>query len=456
MTTTDSEHHVRKKECDLVISNCWLLIPDFSVREKMGIAIDGNRIIAIDSTAVLENKYRPKSIFDATNKLAIPGLIDAHTHTVQELLRGGVVDERPMIWARILLPYEDKLSPEIIYWAAKMTCMEMIKAGITTFADNGSREMEPVVQVVGETGMRAVISRMTRDFGQEVVASMKETTAQAISRSEDLYKKYHGNANGRIQIAFSITNPMASTPELLDGVKEKADEYKTIIHCHLAEHHREVDSVLATRGVRPVEYFHQHGLLSPNLLAAHSVQLTDREIRLMAECGVKPVICPTANLTNHGFPKVTQMLAQGMVVSAATDGTASGLIDSFHIIRLLKYVCQAYYGLPVSDFASLQLKEAFRMLLENPANALQLGKEIGSLEVGKKADIVLLNWMQPHLFPTRNIFQTLVMAASSHDVWDVFIDGELLLKERQFVRIDEQETMRKAEEQLKTLIGIAQ
>ncbi len=438
--------------CDLLISDCWLLRPDLTVEAGMSLAVSAGRIAAIAPAAELDRRYRAHETLDGSGKLAIPGLIDAHTHTVQQLLRGGVVDERPMIWARILLPYEDRLRPDTIYHAALLSCLEMIKAGITTFVDNGSRDMVPVIQATQEAGMRAVISRMTRDYGQEVLPSMKETTAQALARSEALYKEYHGSAQGRVRVAFSVTNPMASTPELLDGVAELSRKYGTIVHCHLAEHLREVEACMTAHRLRPAEYFEAHGLLGSNLLAAHTVQLTDRELLLMAERDVKPVLCPMSNLTNHGFPKATQMLAQGMTVSAASDGAACGAIDLFGAIRLLKYAMQARYGLPVSDYAALRMGDVFAMITGNAARAIQWDDEIGSLEVGKKADIVLLNWMQPHLYPTRDIFQTLVMAAGPRDVSDTIIDGQLLLRDRRFTRLDEAEIMARAAEHLATLM----
>ncbi|NMC78507.1 MAG: amidohydrolase [Chloroflexi bacterium] len=440
--------------CDLLIDSLSCVLPDSVVAENYAIAIQGNRIAAIGPSLSIRQQWRPAHMVDGSGKVAIPGLVDSHTHTVQQLLRGGVVDERPMIWSRILLPYEDQLSDEDIYWAAMLCSAEMISAVITCFSDNGSRQMESVIDATIASGLRGSITRMTRDAGGDaVLPTMKETTAVAIEKSENLYKKYDGAANGRIKIVFSITNPMAASPELLEGIAEKARQYGTIVHTHMSEHVREVETCLMLHGLRPAEYFEAHGLLGPNLLAAHAIQLSSKDIKLIAERHAKIVHCPTANLTNHGFAKLPELLANGVDVALATDGAATGLVDLFAVGRLQKYSTQAHHGLPIYDYATLPYPTVFQMYTLKGATALGLQDEIGSLEVGKKADITLIDWMQPHLNPTREILQTLVMAASARDVCDVIVDGRFLFKDRQFTTLDIQEITAKATQALNRMIG---
>jgi 5-methylthioadenosine/S-adenosylhomocysteine deaminase len=440
-------------DCDLLIDDLWCVLPNLSVEENYAIAVKKNKIAAIGPSLQIRNQWQSDCVEDGSGKLAIPGLVDSHTHTVQQLLRGGVVDERPMIWSRILLPYEDKLTDDEIYLASMLCCVEMISAGITCFCDNGSRQMESVVKATINSGLRGNIARMTRDSGgNDVLPTMKEPTCEAIEKTENLYKLYNGAANGRIKIVFSITNPMAASPELLEGVAEKARQYGTIIHTHMAEHIREVETCLTLYGLRPSEYFDAHGLLGPNLLAAHAIQLTSKEIKVLAERQVKVVHCPTANLMNHGFAKLPELLANGICIALASDGAATGLIDLFAVGRLEKYAMQAHHGLPIYDYNVLPYQNIFKMYTLAGATALNLQNEIGTLEVGKKADITFIDWTQPHLIPTREIMQTLVMAASARDVSDVMVDGCFLLKNKKLTNLDQQEIIAKANEAMRKIV----
>jgi 5-methylthioadenosine/S-adenosylhomocysteine deaminase len=422
-----------------------------SVLDDAVIAIRNGWIIAIEP-AVRKEDFKFSKRLDGHGKVAIPGLIDAHTHTAQQLLRGGVVDEPPIVWIRILIPFEHRVKPDDMYYGALLACTQMIKAGITCFADSGSIYMEPVVRAVEETGIRASIARMTRDSGDFIPAEMKGNAKTVVGKTEELYKAYHGTANGRVQIAFSATSPMTTSLELAELVAAKAREYNAVIHIHLSEHLKEVEHCLVNYKLRPVEYLDAHGVLGPNLLAAHVVQVTDREVRLLAERDVKVVHCPTSNLTSHGFPKTPLMLACGISIGLGNDGASGRDLDIFSAARVLKYAIQARYGLPIFDPLALPYKELFRMATVGGAKALMREDELGTLEVGKKADIVLLDWDQPHLHPTRDVLRTLVMVACARDVSDVLVDGRILLRDREFVTLDEEEIMAKAEEHLQRLL----
>jgi 5-methylthioadenosine/S-adenosylhomocysteine deaminase len=437
---------------DLLIKRCSLITPDYDVISDCSIVVNKGKIIEIGkSHDEIETKYLLKSVLDGHNKLAIPGLVDAHTHTLQQLLR-VVVDPRPMVYLRLLLPFERALTPDDIYLSALLACVQMIKAGITCFADSGSWNMEPVIQAVQETGMRASVARMTRDCSEFLPDSMKESAQIAVRNTEDLFLSYNGAADGRIRIAFSVTNPITASPGLVELVASAAQQYKAVVHVHLAEHFREVEYCLANYKLRPAEYFDAHGLLAPNLLAAHAVKLSDKEVKLIAERDAKPVHCPRSNFAVHGFPKTPMMRAMGISIGLGNDGAASGDLDLFSQMRILKFGLQAYYGIPIFDPGVITTREVFEMATMGSARALQWEKEIGSLETGKKADIVLLNWRQPHLYPTRDIFQTMVMVASGRDVSDVIIDGKVVLKDRQFVNLDEERIMAQASEQLASIL----
>ncbi|WP_338827512.1 amidohydrolase family protein [Neomoorella thermoacetica] len=437
-----------KKKCTLLIKNCTVMLPDCSFMAGASIAINGDRIIELDVTDKVEAAFFAEEVINAEGKLAIPGMVDCHTHTVQQFLRGSVVDEPPIVWIRILVPYEARLNAEDRYHAARLACLQMLKAGITTFADSGTGDMVPVIQAVQEMGLRAAITRMTRDEGDFIPSVFKSQAEVAVKKNEELYKQFHGSSNGRISIWFSVTSPMTTSPKLARLVAEAAAEYHTGIHIHLAEHLDEVKHCLTRYGMRPPMYLDSCGLLGPNVIAAHCVQISDFDIRLLAERKVNVIHCPCANLGNQGFPKLMAERAAGINIGLGNDGAHTANLDLFFQIQLLKYASQAAYGIPVFEPVVLPVTEAFKMATINGAKALMLGEQIGSLEVGKKADVVLVDVNQPHISPNRNLLNTLVMVGSGRDVTDVIIDGQVIMKNREFVSIDEEEVIKSATAQL--------
>ena len=265
-------------------------------------------------------------MLDGTDKLAIPGLIDAHTHTAQHLLRGAVIDERPIVWQRILIPFESKLTDEDIYHSARLACLQMARAGITTFGDAGVLEVEGIIRAAGESGMRATISRFTADEHNGLIPTWyADTTSAVIGKTEALFKQYDGTADGRLRIAFSITGPDNASPALVEGAAAAARQYGTILHIHVGQ--AETQHCLQRYGLRPVEYLAAYGAVGPNLLAAHAVRLSDREVMMLAERDARVVHCPEGNLLDLGFPKTPAMLALGIKVGLGTDGAKRSDLD---------------------------------------------------------------------------------------------------------------------------------
>lgn len=439
------------RHCDLMVDNCMVVLPDLQIGEGMSIAIDKGLIQAISPACQMRKQYKPQTILDGQDKLAMPGFVDAHTHLAQQLLRGGVVDEPPIVWQRILIPFENSLTEEDLYWGALLGCVQMAKSGITCFADSGTGDMEPIIEAAIETGMRGNFARMSRDGGAFIPERFKDKAHIVIRKTEELYKNYNGKGNDRIQISFSATSLQTTSPALLEMVAGAAKQYGTIIHIHLAEHLKEVQQCLVEFGLRPVEYLEKYGALGPNLLGAHAVQLSDREICMLAESDAKLVHCPVSNLVSHGFPKTSTMLTLGLRVGLGTDGAASTDLDLFGMMRILKYAIQARFGLPIFDPHVLPTDTLFKMPTQYSAAALQLDKEIGSLEIGKKADIVLLNWKEPHFYPAQKKFPMLVTVANPRDVNDVIIDGQVVVVDRQHQLVDEDEVMLKAKERLEII-----
>jgi 5-methylthioadenosine/S-adenosylhomocysteine deaminase len=437
-----------KRSCELLISDTTALMPDMSLRYDAAIAVNEGRIVAIDDAAVLERRYRPAARLSGRGKIAMPGLVDAHTHACQQLLRGRITDEPPMIWVRFLVPYESALEPEDVYWSAMLCCVETIRAGITSFADSGGRHMAEVARAVEQMGLRACITRSTMDSAEFVPANMKDSAEDAIAKIEDLHRAWHGKANDRIRIWFALRQVMTSTPALVAGIADAARRCGTGVHIHLAEHLREVEHCVVNYHMRPAQWLDSLGLLGPNVLAAHCVVLSDREVQLLVERGTIPVHCPRSNLHSHGFPKTPLFLSLGSPIGLGSDGASSSSINLFEAMRLLKSATQAHYGLPINDATTLPVEDVLRMVTAGGARALMLERDIGTLEVGKKADIILVDHQGPHMRPTHSLLRTLVMCATPGDVTDVMVDGIPLLRDRTFTRADEVEIVQKATEHM--------
>ena len=437
---------------DIVIKNCQVLQPDMTISGECSVAIKDSWIRKIGSAEEIAAAGTAAQTLDGKGKLLMPGLVDGHTHTCQQLLRGRVADEYPMIWTRFLVPFESNLQPEDSYVSGQLACLEMIKNGTTAFAESGGVHMERVADAVIESGMRAAIAKSTMDMGNAITGAMKETAQEAIDNTIDLYKRYQGAGDGRIDIWFAIRQVMTCSRELIAMVGENAKKYHTGIHAHLCEHKDEVSFCLQNYKKRPAQFLEEMGILGPNLLTAHNVMLSDADISIMAERGVKIIHCPRANLANHGFPKTPQILEVGASVGLGCDGAAPSNLDLFDEIKVLRYAMIGYWGLPSFNPVVMPCAKLLEMATQGGANAIGHGDILGTVEEGKKADLILLNIDQPHILPTQNLLNTIVDAASSHDVTDSIINGKLVMKDREVLTLDEEKIMFEADRHMKEII----
>ena len=436
------------KTCDIFVKNCRVLQPDMSISEDCSVVIDQSWIKEVGPTADLEAAYTAATVLDGKNKLMMPGFVDAHMHTCQQLLRGRTADEYPMVWTRFLVPFESNLLPEDSYVSAKMACLEMIKNGTTSFADSGGVHMHRVADAVIESGMRAAIAKSTMDMGNAITGAMKETIARTI----ELYDTYQGAGDGRIDIFFAIRQIMTCSEMLMRMVAENAAERSTGIHMHLCEHRDEVSFCLQNYQKRPAEVLADLGVLGPRLLTAHNVMLSDHDIQLLADNQVKLVHCPRANLCSHGFPKVPTILQAGCSVGLASDGSSFSGVDLFDEIKVLRYAMLCFWGLSYFDPVVMTCKTLLKMATQGGANALGHGDILGTVEAGKKADVILINLDQPHFLPSQVLVNTLVDSGCGRDVTDSIIDGMLVMKDREVLTMDEEQVMYDARVHMEQII----
>ena len=433
---------------DLIIKNCSVMMPDFSIKKEQDILIQDSFIMKITDT---DDGYESKEVLNGKNKLVMPGLVDGHTHTCQQLLRGRTANEYPMVWTRILVPYESSLTPEDCYWSAKLACLEMIKSGTTAFAESGSTHMGDVANAVIESGMRAALARSTMDIGDAIPDCMKESSELNILHIEALYDKYQGTGDGRVDIWFAIRQVMTCSPELIREIGKEARRLKTGIHAHLCEHKDEVSFCLQHYQKRPAEFLDDMGVLGPNLLTAHNVVLSERDIDLLGERNVKLIHCPRANYANHGFPKTPRILQNNMSLGLGCDGASRPNLSLFAEMKHLLYGTMAFWGIPIFDPDIICAKDLLKMVTVGGARALQHEAELGTIEEGKKADLITINLMQPHLTPTHNLLNTLVDCAAEHDVTDSVINGKIVMRDRNVLTMNEEEIIKECSKRMKQI-----
>jgi 5-methylthioadenosine/S-adenosylhomocysteine deaminase len=288
------------------------------------ILIEGNKIKAIgkvEENLIAENV----EILDANGKIILPGFINTHVHLSQQLGRGIADDVDLLTWLRERVwPYESSFDYESSLISSTACCVEMIKSGITTFLESGGQYVDAMVEAVKNTGMRAALSKSVMDDGIGLPENWVKTADEEIETQKELFEKYNNSADGRIKIWFGLRTIFNNSDELILKTKKIADELNTGIHMHIAEIAAENDYVKSSRGNSTVEHLHKLGALGPNLLAVHTVWLTDREIDLFRLYDVKVSHNPAAAMkVVLGFARVPEMLDKGLNVSIGTDGAPS-------------------------------------------------------------------------------------------------------------------------------------
>ena len=427
---------------DILIKDGYIITMDAQRRilERGSVAIEGDKITAVGKDV----QERADTVIDARGKAVLPGLINAHTHLSMTLLR-GVADDMPLMeWLETKIwPIEKNLTAQDSYLGALLGCLEMIKSGTTCFADQYFF-MEDVARAVEEAGLRAMLS-----YGIIEMDDPKRWESE-LHAGEKLVKTCQGAAGGRIQTMFGPHAAYTCSPECLMQVKELAKKYKVGIHTHISETRDEVDRITKKYGKRPVEHLDSIDFLGPEVLAAHCIWLTEREIDIVRKQGVKPVHNPVSNMkTASGVAPVPEMLAAGIPVALGTDGAASNnSLDMFSEMKFAALLSKAHK----LDPTALPAQVVLEMATINGAIALGLQDKIGSLEVGKKADIVMVDMKKPHLAPLHNVISHLVYSAVGGDVDTVVVDGKVLMRERGILTLDEvkvlEETQKAADDLL--------
>lgn len=404
-----------------VIHNVKMLKPSGEV-ETTNIFVTGDKISKISQEEVAGEK-----IIDGKNKFATPGLVNAHTHASMTLLRSYSDDKALMDWLqKDIWPIEDKMKRHDIYWGAALAAVEMIKSGTTAFADMYGPHMEEVAKVVDEAGLRGSLCR-----GLIGIFNGDEKLATNI----ELYKNWHGAADGRITVMFGPHAIYTCPPDYLKKVAAEAAKLGAEIHMHMNETRDEINDCMKNYGKRPFEVVAETGLLDLGMLAAHCVWLSDAEIEIIKAKKIRVAHNPGSNMKlASGISPVTKLLAEGVTVALGTDGASSNNnLDMLEEIRLAALLAKIDTLNPLAVPAA----QALQMATEFGAQALGL-KNVGRLEEGCKADIVLWDMNGVEWQPNYNPVSLLVYSANASAVDTVIVDGKILMEGRELKTLDEE------------------
>jgi 5-methylthioadenosine/S-adenosylhomocysteine deaminase len=429
---------------DTLFTNALVLTMDRDLTQYFpgAVAVKGDSIVAVGYEDEIKKGYSARESIDCSGKVLMPGLINAHTHVPMTLLRGLADDLRLDVWLMgYMMPVEREfVSPEFVRLGTLLACAEQIRSGITTFNDMYYFE-EDVAKAAAEAGMRAVCGQTVMKFAAPDAASYEDSLAMA----RDFIQRWKDHP--LIVPAVSPHAPYTCTAEILRATAELAKEFDVPLHTHLAETAFEVDNMRNENGMPVIPYVKKQGLLDAKLIAAHCVHVDVGEIRSLQHAGAGVAHNPSSNLKlASGFAPVMKMLETGLNVGIGTDGPASNNdLDMFEEVRLAAFVAKAV----TNDPTSLPAPRALLMATRLGAQALHIGHLTGSVETGKRADLILVDVSPIHNSPSfkrgaDNAYAQIVYAGKSTDVSDVMVNGKWLMRAHQLLTLKEDELLAQA------------
>ncbi|MBE3580578.1 MAG: amidohydrolase [Thermoanaerobacteraceae bacterium] len=413
------------------------------------VLVEGDKIVAVGQ--VPAELVKPDGeVVDATGKIVMPGLVNTHVHLSQQLARGLGDDVDLLTWLhQRIWPYESSMDLEDSYISSLACCVELIHSGVTTFAEAGGQEVDGMGRAVEEAGLRAILARSTMDCGEGLPAKWRESTDYALRKQEEHLKRWHGQAEGRIRVWFGLRTIFNNSDELIKRTKALADKYGVGIHMHVAEIVEEVRFAQATRGHTTVQHLARLGVLDANFLAAHAVWLTDKEIDLFLLHDVKVTHNPAAAMRVLGFARIPEMVAKGITVSIGTDGAPSNnrmdMIDEMYLTTLI------HKGRTLNP-KTLPAEKILEMATIDGARCLLWEDEIGSLEPGKKADLIIINPKSAGSLPLHDPIANLVYAMHSSNVEASMCNGHWLMRDGKILTVNEEEVLEQAQARAAALI----
>jgi len=435
----------KKKEtisADLLVTGDFVLTfnDKQEIIEDGAVAVAESSVVAVDKTSVMRERIEARKVVEGSGCLVMPGLINLHTHAAMTCFR-GLADDLPLhVWLNEhIFPAEASyVNEESVYWATLLAVVEMIKSGTTTFCDGYFYE-DGAAKAVTASGIRAVLAQGVVDFPAPGVDEPRMNLKTAAAFVTEWLDKYPSLAP-----SVFCHSPYTCSPETIVGAKEICTEYNVLLQIHLAETEAELEETQKRYGKRPVGHLQALGLLDANALCHHAVKVNEEEIELLAESGAGVSHNPESNMKlASGVAPIPKMLAAGVKVGLGTDGCASN--NNLDLLQEMDTAAKLH-KVQQNDPALSPALQVATMATNGGAAALGMAEVIGSLEPGKKADIITIDLNQPHLTPMYEPCSHLVYSARGADVRDVIIDGRIVMLNRRLLHVDEQEIMAKVRE----------
>ncbi|MGD6855763.1 amidohydrolase family protein [Bacillus infantis] len=434
---------------DIIIQNAHILTMEgqgVGFIENGSIAIKGNRIHDIGSFDEIKASYEGERVIDATNKLVMPGFIDAHIHTGIAIFR-GVAQDMSNWMQKGLWPFMKHLSPEESAKGSMVNIIEGLKSGTTTFCDYDGR-MDLIVENYKKIGARARVAELVNEIPDNVgdlpVGELYPFDPSIgntkLKRNLDLFDTHHESENGRISVILGPHGPDMMSLELLKEIKGHGERLDTKLHIHVAQGDREIDQMIKRYGKRSIDFLEEQGLLNERLIAVHLTEATNEEAARVAESGAGMIYCSgSIGIIDGLVPPVFHFMESGGIACLGSDqapgNNCNNMFNEMKFSAILNKVKMA-------DPKVFNATRALRMATIEAAKVMGIDQEIGSLKKGKKADMIIINLQDPSFFPVltkpiRNIVPNLVYSARGHEVETTIIDGQVIMENRKLLTIDE-------------------
>jgi 5-methylthioadenosine/S-adenosylhomocysteine deaminase len=420
---------------DIMVKNGWVVTMDHAstLIERGAVVIKADRIVEVGPEDVLVSQYNAGKTIDAHRGIIMPGLVNSHTHAAMTCFRGLADDLPLMTWLEDhIFPAEAKLTSDMVYKGTLLACAEMILSGTTTFCDMYLFE-DAVAEAARKTGMRALVGEVLYDFPSPNYGPVEE----GLKYTEDLIKKWRDDP--LITVAVEPHSPYLCAPDLLEKAKAIADRNNVPMVMHVSESEAEVIRLKDKYNKTPVEHLAEIGFLDPKLVAVHCVVLTEKDMALLKDFDVKVAHDPESTMKlASGVTPVPQLLERGITVGLGTDGCASN--NNLDLLQEMDTAAKVH-KVQTLDPTVLDAKTVVKMATIDGARALGLEDQIGSLEPGKKADIIIIDIRRPHLTPMYNVYSHLVYAVSGNDVVTAIVNGQVLMENRRLTTLDVEAVM---------------
>lgn len=421
-----------------------LIVGDVLIQDDFIVAVGGQ---------VTDYNAESTTVIEAKGKLLLPGFVQTHIHLCQTLFRGRADDMALMDWLRTRVwPLEAAHDEESVYYSAMLGIGELLRSGTTTILDMETvSHTDFAFQAIAASGIRAISGKVMMDAGGDVPSGLQESTDRSIAESTELLERWHGYDGGRIGYAYCPRFVVSCSERLLTEVRDLSAKYNVLVHTHAAENREEIELVMHQRGMRNIVYLDHIGLTSPRLVLAHCIWLDEQEREILKRTGTKMTHCPGSNLKlSSGIALVPELLEQGIGMGIGADGApCNNTLDMFQEMKLTALLHKVRCGPE-----SMNARTVLRMATIGGARTLGLDHLIGSVEVGKKADLVLLDLNDFHTFPSFDAdpYSRVVYAASRGNVSHVWVDGKLVVDRGKVKTVDKRLVLKEADRSIARLL----